>query len=262
MDRSGTTATGTATGAGTGTGTGTGGRWRTGSAATAGPVLLCLALLGGCATGRGIDSAADIGDDGKRNTVLLSYAVRLDTFDRDAGVDGTNLTLRCAGDGALDGNPICFPIAVPFEGRRTEEGLEWNTFAAEGAELFRLDQDDHVLYKAMFDVTIGREPRTNCHEDKKGETSCYTIYVDREESFNRPLPLAHAFTVAPGRGCHLGHLELIVRGGEIVRYELDRRFDPAAFERLPPPLQARAREHVTGSCTGPGTGPGTGSGTG
>ena len=137
-------------------------------------LALCLsgALLGGCATGRLVDSASAVEDDGERNVVLLSYDVTLDTFDRQPGVDGTQLRLRCASGGPLFDSPTCFGIDVPYVGQQEREGTLWHAFAVEGAGLYRMEYGGYRLDSASFSVLIDQGPETRCYEDRRGRTRC------------------------------------------------------------------------------------------
>lgn len=213
-------------------------------------VCLAGASFGGCATGRLVESAESVGDDGERNVVLLSYDVTLDTFDREPGVEGVHLRLRCAADRALFDSPVCFGIDVPYVGQQEREGTLWHAFASEGAGLYRMEYGDYLLDSASFSVLIDRDPETRCYETRKGRTQCYSITRDEQERVAEVLPESVAFEVAPGPGCYFGHLTLRVAGGRVVDYRLERTLDEAAFERLPPSLAAPAREHVRRACTG------------
>ena len=189
-------------------------------------------------------------DDGERNVVLLSYDVTLDTFDRQPGVDGTHLRLRCADGGPLFDSPTCFGIDVPYVGQQEREGTLWHAFAVEGAGLYRMEYGGYRLDSASFSVLIDQGPETRCYEDRRGRTRCHTRTRDEQERVAEGLPEPVPFVVAPGAGCYLGHLTLRVAGGRVVDYRLERAFDERAPERLPAGLRATAAEHVTRPCAG------------
>jgi len=212
-------------------------------------VILGVVLsLGACATAQRVGSAEDIQDDGKRNTVMFSYDVQADTFDRYTGENSTTLNLRCGGDGALSGNRACFALTLPFAGQQLDDGVAVNRFELAGVRPFLMKYGDYRIDLADYKVVIGRTPKVDCYTDKKNKTYCDTTYLDTHESHSAPIPEPIDFRVSPGSGCYLGHLVLSMRGDRITAYSLDPAIDPGRFDQLPAPLRERAREFIDRPC--------------
>jgi len=209
--------------------------------------LAVLPVLGACATARPVGNADDMQDDGKRNTVMFSYQVQADAFDRYRGENGTTLQLRCGGD-SLTGSRTCFSLPLPFVGQQLDDGVAVNRFELAEAQPFLMKYGDYRIDHADFKVVIGRIPQVDCVTDKKGRTRCDTTFQDVHEDHAFALPVPIDFLVTPGSGCYLGHLTLAVRGDQVLDYRLDTAIDEAAFERLPVELRQRARELVDRPC--------------
>jgi len=260
------------------------------------PVLQCVvivvvgAALTACAAAKNVRSAADLKDDGKRNSLMLSYEIRLDAHDRYPDVQSTTLAMRCGPKGKINPFPVCFYLTIPFRGKRNDDGYVYNTFELSGTSVFQMKYGDYSLVRANHSVVVGKRRERVCHKVKtdkhKGHehsshdhdpfnhfphnhtlhshsgidsylyprVRCHDRYTDITHDFLVTLPTgAPTFTVARGDGCYLGHLTLHMRANKIVNFEFDDALQSQKFEQLPEQMRETARDRIKQNCVNSAT---------
>lgn len=214
-------------------------------------VLLVLALFcGGCATGKSISKPEDIGDDGKNNTVVMTYDIKLYTTSRYPSVKSTDLLFRCPKNSAGFGGS-CFTITTPFLGKKDVDGYVMNAFEKSGTKVFKMKYGNHLLQSMQHRVVIDREPDLVCTVSKKTKKrTCRKYMNDVTEGHSSSIPTPVAVNVGSGSGCHLGHLELTMFDGELLDFSITND-EPLSAEELPdlsPEMAASVMGHVTRPC--------------
>jgi len=212
--------------------------------------FILVVFCAGCATGKSISNPEDIGDDGKHNTVVMTYDIKLYTANRYPSVKETSLRFRCPKNSAgFGGN--CFTINVPFLGKKDVDGYSVNAFEHSGAKVFKMDYGDHVLQSMQHSVVVDRLPELQCWTSKKTKKrTCRNVVKDvtdrHSSSFPDPIPV----NVGSGEGCYLGHLELAMFNGELVDFSITND-EPLSAEMLPdlsPDIVTSAIAHVKRPC--------------
>lgn len=213
-------------------------------------VYLLLGIsLAGCATSKSVRNAEDIVDDGKRNSIMLSYEIRLDSHDRYPGFNSTELAFRCGPNKSINPYPVCFSINVIFNGKRQENDYVYNSFEASGAKIYQIKYGEYSLAKASHSILVGQRRDRICHPSKKRRRyKCHDEFVDVRSDFIATLPQPAEFKIGEGEGCYLGHLKLHMRGNKVLSYELDTAYNAEKFSELPDKTRAAAQARVKAPC--------------
>jgi len=207
-----------------------------------------LLLLNGCAAAELTRNAEDIRDDGKRNTVLVSYDLTLDVTDRYRTVDQVVMDIRCKEPGGRI-TPTCFKIVVPFKGlTENKNGYLHHSFATNGVSPFQTKYGNYEIDRFSHKVLVDKVRERKCSEDKYGKEYCYntTNNVDETHSID-PSPPVY-FHVGAGSGCYLGHFTLHLEDERIVAYDLNQDLTDDVISGVDPSLQEAVRSHVTSNC--------------
>ena len=221
-------------------------------------LLLSLALAS-CAAGKVVSSPGDLVDDGKRNTLLMSYEIRLDANDRYPGVSGTRLALRCQDTDRPGRHSVCFNIDVPFTGLRQHEDYVYHSFERSGTRLYQVKYGRYTLSRATYSILVGQRRRRVCYPHTSKDFhrhsypyQCYNEYTDINSDYLAALAEPAYFRVDAGEGCYLGHLTLHLRGNRVVEYSLDTALSAIDLEGLPEPLRGAVPQQITHSCNSDG----------
>lgn len=216
--------------------------------------FILVVFCAGCATGKTVRKSEDIGDDGKHNTVVMTYDVKLYTASRYPSVTKTKLLIRCPKNSAGIGGR-CFTINVPFMGNKEVDGYTVNAFEKSGTKIFKLKYGNHILQSMQHTVTVDRIPELKCKTSKKTKkTTCHTDYKDVTERHSSSIPDPIQVNVGSGAGCYLGHLELTMFEGELVDFSRTKAIttgEPLSAELLSdlsPDIAASAIAHVKRPC--------------
>jgi len=225
-------------------------------------IVVLGAMLASCAAGKYVKSANDLTDDGKRNSLMMSYDVRLDAHDRYPGVQSTQLALRCGPTSSVNRYPVCFYLTIPFSGKREEQGYVVNSFERSGSILFQIKYGDYHLARASHSVVVGKRRERICYpirEHKHDLDSlhphrhlrCHDEYHNIANNFLATLPEnSPEFTVSAGDGCYLGHLTLHMHASRVVKFEFSSSLNPEVFEKLPVNVREAARARIKQECVG------------
>jgi len=215
--------------------------------------LLCISasVVSACATGKSVRNADDIIDDGKRNTMLVSYDITLNTTDRYSTFNRTKLVVRCGAANRLGVVPVCFEIIVPFEGVRNKGDFQYNTFRTAGSKVLQIPYGVYDFSKLEHLVTIDYNTTLECKENKKGKTICNpkvtpVTILHKATPNKRP-----AISIEPGVGCYAGHLNLEMTESNIELFELDQTVSAPSeetLEQISAGLRDTVRSHVTQAC--------------
>jgi len=216
--------------------------------------LVFIALSTGCASSSKVLNDPDkLVDDGKRNSVLLSYEIVLDSTEKHPSVKTTSLSLRCTGTSKLTGNPSCFIFEVPFVGKRTVDGFETNSFQTEGVSIYQMKYGDYNFSNSDHDVTIEKWRERECYKTKKGKELCNYVEKTNEAKHHGSIEPGTRFFVAGGAGCYIGHLKLHMKDSEVLDFELVSNIedmDADMIGKLSPSLQGTVASRVTEVCAG------------
>ena len=209
-------------------------------------VVFCV----GCATGKSVTNAENIGDDGKRNTVVMTYDLKLYTTSRYPTVKKTSLRFRCPKNSAgFGGN--CFSVNAPFLGNKDLDGYAVNAFEQSGTKVFQMKYGNHLLQSVQHSVVVDRIPELKCTTSKRTKKrTCYNIFNDVEDRHSASLPEPIAVNVSSGAGCHMGHLELTMLDGEVVDFSItsDEPLSTDVLSDLSSDMLAGVMAHVNRPC--------------
>jgi hypothetical protein len=212
--------------------------------------LLLILLSAGCATGKSVNSADDIGDDGKRNTVVMTYDIKLYTANRYPTVKSTSLRFRCPKNSAgFGGN--CFSLTMPFLGRKDVDGYSVNAFEQTGTKIFQMKYGEHVLQSMQHSVVVDRVPEVQCTTSKKTKKrTCRNVMKDVTDRHSARIPNPILVNVASGAGCNLGHLSLTMFEGELIDFSItnDESLTMESLSDISPDLAAAAIAHANRPC--------------
>ncbi len=217
--------------------------------------IFTTAVLSGCATGKSVSKAADVIDDGERNTVLISYDVSLNATDRYNTDSSTSLIVRCGDRNSLGLVPECFSLAIPFAGRRNVDGFDYFTFQDSGARLLQMPYGTFGIESFAYSVVVDIDTQQNCTtsvEKNKLVQRCNPVRTPITANHRNNAPEVNVLNVEPGDGCYAGHLTLVMNDGAVVEYSLDQSGTVPSedvFRSLPSAVQAAAKRRVTGACT-------------
>ncbi len=214
--------------------------------------LLCLVflitMLSACATGVAIKSADSIKDDGKSNTVVLSYDITLDASEKYSTVRTTKLNFRCRDSESF--NVACFILNIPYTGVATKGNYTAHEFKQSGSVVLKMKYGQYIIDSVNHVVVVGKTPRLNCFRSKKtGKRTCTTRMVDERNTHRAELPEPMTFSVAEGAGCYLGHVELNMNNNAIVDYNFQNNI--AMTDEIIATLIEELRESVVSHVTGP-----------
>ncbi len=210
--------------------------------------LLLLLTMGGCATGKSINQASEIKDDGKSNVVVLTYDLTLFATDKYPSVKSTFVEFDCPATSAINN---CFSIKLPYKGKSEYDGFDLHAFESSGAKVMRMKYDSHLVTKGKSKILIDERKRTTCNYDKKKrKTYCYPV-TDRDYDNHRfTLPDAIPVTVTPGTGCYMGHLSIVLVNDEVSEYniELDAELTPEKLANLDSGVNEAVLQFVDRPC--------------
>jgi len=213
--------------------------------------LSILTLLGGCVAAKKItDDPSKLVDDGKRNSVMMSYEIELNTTEKHPSVSNTMLRVRC---GAKKIAPPCFEFTAPLSGKRTVDGYEVNTFMTEGVGVFQMKYGEYSLSRADHSIVVEKWMERECRVDKKGKKYCYNTPKTNSNSHFGVFPADARFLVSPGPGCYAGHLKLSMRESNIIEFDFVSNLDDMDDEmiaKLPPAIQGVAESRISTLCNG------------
>ncbi len=188
--------------------------------------LLLVLIATGCSISNSVSKADDIGDDGKRNTVVMTYDIKLYSAHRYRTFKETLLQFMCP-DNSASYSTNCFTFRTKYRGTEEVNGYNVNAFARSGTKVFQMKHGDYLLESAQHKVLVDRVREKVCTKKKnprtgKKERICNTITnnVDKEHSAMFPTPIA--INVGPGPGCYLGHLSLLMFESELVEFSVTR----------------------------------------
>ncbi len=217
-------------------------------------LVAIAALVSSCATARKITNDPDkLVDDGKRNTVLFSYEILLDSSQKHSIVSATNLKLRCRGTGKINTAPVCLDFSVPFKGLRTVNGYNTNSFEDEGVVAFQMKYGEYSIVKAAHSVIIDKWIERDCYRDRHGKRRCRNDTRYNHVNHSSNVPVATRFFVGPGAGCYAGHLKLHMSNSEISDFEWVSNFEDVnddMISKLPQVIQGAVVTRVTDVCAG------------
>lgn len=212
--------------------------------------LVLVLFCAGCATGKSISKPEDIGDDGKSNTVVMTYDIKLYTASRYPSVKSTSLRFRCPKNSAgFGGN--CFSIKAPFLGKKDVDGYSVNAFEQTGTKVFQMKYGNHLLQSMQHSVVIDRYPELQCTTSKKTKKrTCRNVTKDVKDQHSSSIPTPIAVNVDSGAGCHLGHLELTMFEDELVAFSItnDELLSAEMLSDLSPDMAASVMNHVNRPC--------------
>ncbi len=214
-------------------------------------LLISVVVITGCATGKSVRSADDMVDDGKRNTMVVSYDITLNVTDKHPSETGTKLIIRCGTPNSLGAVPECFRVSVPLKGRTTADEFVYYSFSTTGTSVLQMPYGTYPIDSVGHNVVVDVYRTVKCRTAKDGRTTCRPV---QEEVMARhrakTLPVA-AFDVEPGPGCYAGHLTIVMKDGELSTYSLDQSAaQPSAdaIALLPTNIQDTVRGRVTQPC--------------
>lgn len=212
--------------------------------------LLLILFCAGCATGKSVSSADDIGDDGKRNTVVMTYDMKLYTTSRYPTVKSTSLRFRCPKNSAgFGGN--CFNLKAPFMGKKDVDGYSVNAFEQSGTKIFQMKYGEHLLQSMQHSVVVDRVPEVQCTTSKKTKKrTCRNVMKDVTDRHSARLPSPIAVNVGAGSGCNLGHMTITMFDGELIDFSItnDESLTVEKLSDLSPDLAAAAIAHANRPC--------------
>jgi len=233
-------------------------------------------VLTGCATGKGPLTAADVVDDGKRNTILFSYDMTLNVTEKHPGVTNTDVVIRCGKPNRHGRAPECFRVNVPLKGRRNIDGYSYYTFTGSGAEVAQLPYGMSNVTSVGHSVVVDVERYHSCFGfggsfgfgrrfgrgfgfgarfgsrfGIHGRSSCLPVSSFVTARFGGETPTEVVIDVKPGDGCYAGHLKLEMTDGALTGYSFDQtpvQPSDTLVESLPEGLQDTVRNRVTRPC--------------
>lgn len=212
--------------------------------------LMLILFCAGCATGKSVSKAEDIGDDGKRNTVVMTYDLKLYTANRYATVKSTSLRFRCPKNSAgFGGN--CFSIKAPFLGKKDVDGYSVNAFEQSGTKIFQMKYGEHLLQSIQHSVVVDRVPELQCTTSKKTKKrTCRNVMKDVTDRHSASIPAPILANVGPGAGCYLGHLSITMFEGELMDFSIanDEPLSADLLDDISPDLAAAAIAHANRPC--------------
>jgi len=212
-------------------------------------VLAMTQLLSACATGKPVNSANAIKDDGKSNIVTFTYDITLDATEKYATVNSTKLYFRCPESEGID--PGCFSFKVPYIGQATKANYTAHEFKRSGASTLKMKYGEYDVQKIHHAVVVNKIPKVNCYTSKKTKKRvCNTRLKDEHVYHTAALPESINFSVENGSGCYLGHLKLTMHNNVIVAYDFKDKIPLTAdvLNKIDPELQDSVRRHVTRPC--------------
>lgn len=232
-----------------------------------------LLFLTACATGKTIDSAGDIVDNGQSNTMLVTYDLAIHVTDKYARVNRTDLVVHCGEPNRLGRVPACFRVTVPLKGRKSIEGYEYYSFSDLGAKLVQMPYGSFALKSVRHNVVVDVERYSQCngsryryyspyrHNYNRGyhnrhshyfnHFDCLPLSVDITARYFSDVPDINTIEIGPGNGCYAGHLVLEMIDGEIIRYTLDQKAampSEQALSTLPTEFQQVIKERGFEQC--------------
>lgn len=183
-------------------------------------VVLVLSIAG-CATGKSVTSADDVGDDGKRNTVLLTHDLKVYVTNKHSSLKQSKLTFRCpSGSDTL--KPDCFSVELPFRGTKNIDGFGLYAFEEIGASPIQMKYGYYALQSVIHTVLIERLPETICTYNKKTKRDvCRTRVKEKSDRHRASFPFAVPIIVNQGSGCYIGHLSITMVDDQITEFNLD-----------------------------------------
>jgi len=212
--------------------------------------LLFVLFCTGCAAGKSVTKPEDIGDDGKRNTVVLTYDIKLYTANRYPSVKSTSLRFRCPKNSAgFGGN--CFNLKAPFLGIKEVNGYSVNAFEQSGTKIFQMKYGEHVLQSLQHSVVVDRVPELQCTTSKKTKKrTCRNVMKDVTDRHSDRIPTPIAVNVGSGAGCQLGHFSLTMFEGDLVDFSVtnDKPFSAEMLSDLSPDMAAAVISHASRPC--------------
>lgn len=177
--------------------------------------------LASCSASRGIKSADDILDDGKRNVVVMTYDVKLYVTNKYNTVRRTTLNFRCPEDGPPL-SPNCFWISVPYKGVKQVGRYNMHAFERSGSTVVGMKYGDYLVGSTYYGVLVDRIRFERCYYDRKTKREeCNTDFTDVYHSYSTDFINPLAISVAPGGGCYAGHLTLTIRGDDLMEFEFN-----------------------------------------
>jgi len=184
------------------------------------PLVLALSVAG-CATGKSITAADDIGDDGKRNTVLLTHDLKVYATNKHPVARQSKLTFRCpSGSDTL--KPDCFSVELPFRGSKEIDGFGLYAFESIGASAIQMKYGYYALQSAIHTVLIDRLPETLCiYNEKTKRDTCRTKIREYSDRHRASFPGSVPIVVREGPGCYIGHLSMTMVDDRITQFNLD-----------------------------------------
>jgi len=199
----------------------------------------CALLLSACTTGKSINATTDMIDDGKYNTMLVSYNVTVNTTDKHPKVEHTELIVNCGEPSRLGNVPECFRFTVPFKGRKRIDEYEYYSFAHSGSVVLQMPYGAFDLHSVQHHVVVDVENYSQCGRDRFGNYlatrypnvqrtrvirrfNCLPVKVDVTAKYFSELPEKDTLKINAGNACYAGHMKLELTGGEISHYRLDK----------------------------------------
>lgn len=218
------------------------------------PAALVL-MLTGCTTGKSIHDASDISDDGKSNTMLISYDISLNVTEKYPTVSSTTLVVRCGEPNRLGVVPECFEVKLPLQGKRDVNDYTYFTFKDSGAKAVQMPYGAYALKSIENNVVVGVENRIHCqtlrqHRHRR-RAICHDFPIDVTQRYWVEIPELAAVDITPGAGCYAGHLSLETNDGAITSYSFDQTAaqpNDEVIAALPENIQDTVQSSITRSC--------------
>jgi len=241
-----------------------------------------LIVLSACATSNSVKSVDAMIDDGKRNTVLVSYNVTMNVTDKYSRVNSTDLVVHCGEPSRLGNVPECFRFNVPLQGRKSVDGYEYYSFSDTGSTLVQLPYGSFDVKSVRHNVIVGVEHYSQCaryryrhrapylnagiaypyshpysHSYSRSRSrffrhfDCFPVNVNVTARHYSETPEKNTIEIRPGDGCYAGHLKLEMNDGKITDYTLDQDAEMPTDEVLnsfPPEFQQAIKERGFSRC--------------
>jgi len=213
--------------------------------------VLAAIVLTGCATGKTVSDPADIVDDGKKNSMMMSYDIDLFVTDKLPKVTSTRLTLRCGTPSKLGQVPVCFTVEVPLLGRVEKDGLSLYKFSTQGASLIQMPYGIYNIESVEHTVIVDTVYKNVCTRDRLGKLTCRNQKSDITTRHNSDTPSVRAFQVDPGAGCYAGHMSVEMLHDALNVYDIDQSASVPSeeiFQRLPEKFLDTAKSRIQTAC--------------
>jgi len=212
-------------------------------------LLTGMSLITACATGKSVDSAENIRDDGKSNVAAFTYDVTLLTTEKYATVNSTKLNFRCPQDQDLQ--KTCFTVNVPYAGRKRKDEYTTHEFKSSGSKVVSIKYGTYDMTSVRHSVVVDRIPDVYCYYNKRTKRNvCNRRMKDESVNHTASFPEPVGFAINPGSGCYLGHLSMLMHNNVIEAYDFQHDIGQLSekLDTFPEGMRGAVAAHIDRAC--------------